>query len=40
MMSAEDFAEPTLTFTAYAHQLYQNAATKFDAATAWGNVNK
>lgn len=31
---------PTLTFTAYAHQLYQNATTKFSAATAWGNVSK
>lgn len=40
MMTAADFVEPTLTFTAYAHQLYQNAATKFDAATAWSNVNK
>lgn len=40
MMTAANFVEPTLTFTAYAHQLYQNAATKFDAATAWGNVNK
>ena len=31
---------PTLTFTAYAHQLYQNATTKFSAATAWGNISK
>ena len=38
MMSATDFTEPTLTFTAYAHQLYQNATTKFDAATAWNNL--
>lgn len=40
MLTAADFTEPTLTFTAYAHQLYQNATTKFDAATAWGNVSK
>lgn len=32
---------PTLTFTAYAHQLYQNEELdKFEAATAWGNVSK
>ena len=31
-------SEPTLTFTAYAHQLYQNATTKFDATTAWNNL--
>ena len=40
MMSAADFIEPTLTFTAYAHQLYQNEDhEKFDVATAWGNLN-
>ena len=32
---------PTLTFTAYAHQLYQNEELdKFEAATAWGSVSK
>lgn len=31
---------PTLTFTAYAHQLYQNEdREKLDVATAWGNLN-
>ena len=30
---------PTLTFTAYAHQLYENNTTKFDAAEAWENLN-
>lgn len=39
MMTAEDFDQPTLTFTAYAHQLMQNAETEFDAATAWANLN-
>lgn len=39
MMSANDFVEPTLTFTAYAHQLYKNANTKFTAAEAWENLN-
>lgn len=40
MMTAEGFTEPTLTFTAYAHQLYQNEALdKFEAAAAWSNLN-
>lgn len=39
MMTAENFTQPTLTFTAYAHQLYQNATTKFEAAVAWQNLN-
>lgn len=39
MMTAVDFTEPTLTFTAYAHQLYSKADVKFDAATAWNNLN-
>ena len=39
MMTAEEFTQPTLTFTAYAHQLYQNAGTRFDAAAAWSNLN-
>lgn len=40
MMNADDFTQPTLTFTAYAHQLQRNAAEEFNAATAWGNVSK
>ena len=39
MMTAEGFVEPTLTFTAYAHQLYKNNTTKFEAGAAWTNVN-
>ena len=31
-------SEPTLTFTAYAHQLYKSSGVEFDVATAWGNV--
>ena len=31
---------PTLTFTAYAHQLYKSSGVEFDVATAWGNVSK
>lgn len=44
MMSAEDFEEPTLTFTAYAHQLYETNAPaegadgKFAPIDAWNNV--
>ncbi len=30
---------PTLTFTAYAHQLYESKGNKFDVATAWGNLS-
>lgn len=30
---------PTLTITAYASQLYKDAATEFTAAEAWANVN-
>ena len=33
-------SEPTLTFTAYAHQLYKSSGVEFDVATAWGNVSK
>ena len=40
MMTAADFVEPTLTFTAYAHQLYKSSGVEFDVATAWGNVSK
>ena len=33
-------SEPTLTFTAYAHQLYQNEKLdKYDVAKAWENVS-
>ena len=40
MMTAEDFSQPTLTFTAYAHQLYKSETLeKFEVATAWGNLN-
>lgn len=40
MMSDEGFTKPTLTFTAYAHQLYKSETPeKFDAATAWSNLN-
>ena len=31
-------AQPTLTFTAYASQLYKSAGVKFTPAEAWGNV--
>lgn len=31
-------AEPTLTFTAYAHQLYKANGQKFDATDAWNNL--
>ena len=31
-------AEPTLTFTAYAHQLYKANGQKFDASDAWNNL--
>ncbi len=39
MMTANGFTAPTLTFTAYAHQLYSAQNTKFDAAAAWKNLN-
>ena len=39
-MSADDFKEPTLTFTAYTHQLYRDEnSTKFEAENAWSNLN-
>lgn len=31
--------QPTLTFKAYASQLYKNAETKFEAAEAWHNIS-
>ena len=33
------FVEPTLTFTAYAHQLYKDNTTTFTAAEAWENLD-
>lgn len=39
MMTEGDFTQPTLTFTAYAHQLYKQAGEEFDPATAWNNLN-
>lgn len=33
-------ARPTLTFTAYASQLYKDGSTEFTAAEAWANVPK
>ena len=39
MMTDKDFTEPTLSFTAYAHQLYENSITKFKVADAWINLN-
>lgn len=39
MLSAADFTEPTLTFTAYAHQLYKTNGQEFDASDAWNNLN-
>ena len=50
-MEADDFTAPTLTFTAYAHQLWETNkptdmtdtdavdAAKFDPADAWANLN-
>lgn len=38
MMSPEDVAKPTLTFTAYASQLMKNNTTEFTAEQAWNNV--
>ena len=31
---------PNLTFTAYAHQLYETNGVEFDPAKAWENINK
>ncbi len=36
-LSAEDY--PTLTFTAYASQLYKSAGVEFTPAEAWANIN-
>lgn len=46
MMTADRFTKPTLTFTAYAHQLYNGTVgadgemQKFGATTAWNNLTK
>lgn len=32
-------SEPTLTFTAYAHQMYKSNDDEFKAEAAWGNIN-
>lgn len=39
MMSADDFTLPTLTFTAYASQLYKSNNEKFEATAAWEVLN-
>lgn len=36
-MTATDFTQPTLTFTAYAVQLMKDSNTEFTAAEAWAN---
>lgn len=39
-MMTDGFTQPTLTFTAYAHQLYQNEDfEEFDVKTAWENLD-
>ena len=37
-MATAKTAQPTLTFTAYATQLYKNNTTQFTAAEAWDNI--
>lgn len=39
MMTTAKSNQPTLTFTAYVHQLYQAEGAEFDAAVAWKNLN-
>ena len=39
MMTGSGFTQPTLTFTAYAHQLYKSEGVKFSAADAWTSLN-
>ncbi len=39
MENLTDDTYPTLTFTAYASQLYKSADVEFTAAEAWENVN-
>ena len=38
MMPADESSKPTLTFTAYAHQLYQKSGTEFNPVDAWRNL--
>lgn len=38
MNALTDDTKPTLTFTAYASQLYKNNTEKFTAAEAWANI--
>lgn len=38
MMNGTDFTAPTLTFTAYASQLYKNNTETFTAEEAWTNL--
>lgn len=38
MMTAANFTKPTLTFTAYASQLYKSNTAKFTPAEAWTNL--
>ena len=38
MNALTEETKPTLTFTAYASQLYKNNTEKFTAAEAWGNI--
>ena len=38
MNAVNDSNKPTLTFTAYAHQLYESKDTPFDPADAWNHV--
>ena len=40
MMTAADFAQPALNFTAYASQLYKSNTVQFTAQEAWNNVPK
>jgi len=37
-LDAEGAVKPTLTFTAYASQLYKSAGVEFTAAEAWANI--
>lgn len=39
MKALTDATLPTLTFTAYAHQLYEREGVEFTAAKAWENLN-
>ena len=39
LMTAAGTNKPSLTFTAYAHQLYRSSGVEFDATVAWKNLN-